>query len=525
MKTHKHKRKPRVSRKAAEKEFDPDERGGMSKVLAAQIGNQAVGKLLRSDDWRQSEGRGGRLDWDLARAIQRRRGSGSNLPDYVRREAEAVFGADFSNVRVHTDERADALAQRLQATAFTVDGDVFFRREAYNLSGRKGRELLGHELTHTIQQDKSIGRPINVSNPNDAAEREAEHSGRAYSSTQNLSSRASISNDTLLTTRVASVQRETKSTSERTEPQTRQPVPAPTTFAGAELAEKTDVLSSQFIPLVQHGINAGYYFLMPYGSPGDPPIVAYYVAMHSSPFRNVWRVGPDSDSVRYFIRNADAYELVQLMVDWARTTNNEAHLEQLSATHDVAESGKSLTDRLLEISRARRGRKPSRGGSAVSLVADLALDVAGGVLEIQKGRDRERQHEAMVRLIEGARELGVETLIEVSHELQYDHRGGQRWVVKKRPVFIDVEDVDGRVAARQDLIDHCEWRLRMLDDRVHSSKKEGYESIRDQLKEEIDLLKTVGHESVGPGGLINIYWLLSITSTAEEVIESLEDDL
>jgi len=59
---------------------------------------------------------------------------------------EQAFGADFSGVRVHTDERADTLSRALQARAFTTGQDIFFQR------GSIDRRLWAHELTHTIQQ-------------------------------------------------------------------------------------------------------------------------------------------------------------------------------------------------------------------------------------------------------------------------------------------------------------------------------------------------------------------------------------
>lgn len=73
MKTRKH--KPRNSHQAAEKESDQSKRGGTSRTPAAQLGNQAVGKLLRSVDGRQATGAHSRLDKALARPIQQRESS------------------------------------------------------------------------------------------------------------------------------------------------------------------------------------------------------------------------------------------------------------------------------------------------------------------------------------------------------------------------------------------------------------------------------------------------------------------
>lgn len=78
--------------------------------------------------------------------------SGSPLPTSLRAFMEERFGADFSVVRVHTDDRAAALSRQLHARAFTVGNHVYFAKGAYQPDSADGRELLAHELTHTIQQ-------------------------------------------------------------------------------------------------------------------------------------------------------------------------------------------------------------------------------------------------------------------------------------------------------------------------------------------------------------------------------------
>jgi hypothetical protein len=62
------------------------------------------------------------------------------------------FQADFSAVRVHTGDGAARASRRLNAAAFTLGHEVFFGRDAYRPESRDGRELIAHELTHTIQQ-------------------------------------------------------------------------------------------------------------------------------------------------------------------------------------------------------------------------------------------------------------------------------------------------------------------------------------------------------------------------------------
>jgi hypothetical protein len=79
-------------------------------------------------------------------------GTGQPLPNDVKNFMEPRFGADFSGVRIHTSESSAKLNNELSAQAFTVGNDVFFSRGAYQPQSREGRELIAHELTHTIQQ-------------------------------------------------------------------------------------------------------------------------------------------------------------------------------------------------------------------------------------------------------------------------------------------------------------------------------------------------------------------------------------
>jgi hypothetical protein len=65
---------------------------------------------------------------------------------------EPRFGVDFSAVRIHANEEADAQNRALDSRAFTHGGDIFLRRGEYTPGSADGNRLLAHELTHTIQQ-------------------------------------------------------------------------------------------------------------------------------------------------------------------------------------------------------------------------------------------------------------------------------------------------------------------------------------------------------------------------------------
>src|SRR6476469_4440314 len=56
------------------------------------------------------------------------------------------------NVRVHTDRRAAASAQAMNAKAYTVGSDEMFASGQYSPRSLVGQKLLAHELAHSIQQ-------------------------------------------------------------------------------------------------------------------------------------------------------------------------------------------------------------------------------------------------------------------------------------------------------------------------------------------------------------------------------------
>ena len=85
---------------------------------------------------------------DLESRLGSSKGGGSPLSDDVRGFMEPRFGADFSNVRVHTDSSAVQMNKELGAQAFAHGNDIYY-------GGGKSpgnNELTAHELTHTIQQ-------------------------------------------------------------------------------------------------------------------------------------------------------------------------------------------------------------------------------------------------------------------------------------------------------------------------------------------------------------------------------------
>lgn len=79
---------------------------------------------------------------------------------------EAQFGFDFSAVRVHHDHTAAESAKRIDAEAYTVGQHIAFSESYYRPGTIKGDALLGHELTHVVQQslafDGTLADPMSA---------------------------------------------------------------------------------------------------------------------------------------------------------------------------------------------------------------------------------------------------------------------------------------------------------------------------------------------------------------------------
>jgi hypothetical protein len=122
---------------------------------------------------------GGRVHRDVEAAIAAARGQGGALDGAVRDRVGAAVGDPLTDVRVHTDERADALARSVSARAFTTGTDIFFARGEYRPATGAGDALLAHELTHVVQQRGSpVSGPLTVTEPGGALEAEADATAR-----------------------------------------------------------------------------------------------------------------------------------------------------------------------------------------------------------------------------------------------------------------------------------------------------------------------------------------------------------
>jgi len=152
-------------------------------VLAAQqqVGNQVVQRAIDHNKRRNKvTDENGNLRSDLEKSIQQKRGSGSPLPDSIQKDVSRKFGRSFTDVRLHTDDKADKLSRTISARAFTIGSDIFFKNGVFEPGSSQGRETLIHELTHVVQQagGKGGGGRLKLGAPDTAMEKEAEKIGK-----------------------------------------------------------------------------------------------------------------------------------------------------------------------------------------------------------------------------------------------------------------------------------------------------------------------------------------------------------
>lgn len=106
-------------------------------------------------------------------------GSPSTLPDSLSTSASEQLQGDFSDVKVFPNSQK---ASELGALAYTQGTDIHFAPNAYDPHSSSGKSLIGHELTHVVQQSQGRvnatgeidGMPLN---DDTSLEREADEMG------------------------------------------------------------------------------------------------------------------------------------------------------------------------------------------------------------------------------------------------------------------------------------------------------------------------------------------------------------
>lgn len=107
------------------------------------------------------------------------KGHGQPLDPATRAYFEPRFGQDFSKVRIHTSTAAAESAHAMNAKAYTFGQDIVFGAGEYASDSPEGKRLLGHELTHVVQQRMSareglVRRKVKVEKKEDKSQINAE---------------------------------------------------------------------------------------------------------------------------------------------------------------------------------------------------------------------------------------------------------------------------------------------------------------------------------------------------------------
>lgn len=121
-------------------------------------------KLDEKDEIKTKAGAGkkGASNIDKAEHLIRDKSPGSPIPSDTRNRLETHFGADLSDVQVHTDSKAHQASELLHARAFTHKNHIWLAQgESPN-----DLKLMAHETTHVIQQRAA---PISKSSSNATA--------------------------------------------------------------------------------------------------------------------------------------------------------------------------------------------------------------------------------------------------------------------------------------------------------------------------------------------------------------------
>ncbi|WP_238378983.1 eCIS core domain-containing protein [Geobacter metallireducens] len=118
------------------------------------------------------------LSGELDERIRALEGGGVPLGEGERAFFEPRFGADFSQVRIHTGSAAEEMVRSLNALAFTFGQDIVFGAGHYAPDTPVGRQLLAHELVHTVQQN---GRTVIQRGGQDDQEPEGRRDGDSAS--------------------------------------------------------------------------------------------------------------------------------------------------------------------------------------------------------------------------------------------------------------------------------------------------------------------------------------------------------
>ena len=85
-----------------------------------------------------------------------RQENNTGMPDGVKSKMESGLGSDFSDVKIHANS---SKAPDIGALAYTQGSDIHFAPGQFKPDTSGGQQLLGHELTHVVQQRDGRVKP------------------------------------------------------------------------------------------------------------------------------------------------------------------------------------------------------------------------------------------------------------------------------------------------------------------------------------------------------------------------------
>lgn len=141
----------------------------------------------------------------IEQQINSTKGNGRHLSTKSNRIMSNAFGTDFSEVQIHTGQKASQLNQRLGARAFTYGNNIYFNSGEYRPDSSTGKSLLAHELTHVVQQTSPVNTNMisRTPDPSDPFDLPAAESNELKRLTGNRIDRsASYYNDALLEVKI-----------------------------------------------------------------------------------------------------------------------------------------------------------------------------------------------------------------------------------------------------------------------------------------------------------------------------------
>ena len=143
---------PEDAQRQPEEEEEPLQAARVSRQISPEEEEEPIQGSLLSRTAPVDQRHSFEAGTEIEAKLQGQQGLGHPLSDGLRSFMEPRFGADFSDVRVHSDSEAVQMNREISARAFTRGADIYLGESQTNLDSTEGKHLMAHELTHVVQQ-------------------------------------------------------------------------------------------------------------------------------------------------------------------------------------------------------------------------------------------------------------------------------------------------------------------------------------------------------------------------------------